>query len=343
VSPLRLGIVGCGAVAEQYHLPAVAESDEVELVALVDPELERAERLARRYGATIVSREPAELVGAVDAAIVAAPNHAHAPVASELLRAGVHVLVEKPLARTVTECDAIASAAAAGGATAAVGHDFRHFPIATLARTMIADGLLGEVLAVDLRQSTGGRWPYASAYVFSRRESGGGVLIDFGVHMLDLLAWWLGDLRVVAYRDDAAGGVETECEVGLETIAGAPVTIELTRLRPLRDTFVIRCGHGTLEVGIFEPAVIRLTTASGGMLEGDVPDAEFAAAPLRTVFGRQLGDFVAAIRTGREPLVTLAQGRRPVEIVERCYELRGPLRRPWDWPEAYARVEEGAP
>ena len=199
---LRLGIVGCGAVTQQYHLPAVAASGDVELVALVDPVLERARRLAGIYGAALVSRDHETLAGAVDAAIVAVPNRLHAPIASALLSAGVHVLVEKPLARTTAECDEIAAAGVAGGATAAVGHDFRHFPIATLAWTLIGDGLLGKVLEVDMRQGTGGRWPYASGYVLAQ-EAGGGVLIDFGVHMLDLLAWWVGDLSVIEYRDDA--------------------------------------------------------------------------------------------------------------------------------------------
>ena len=341
MNPVRLAIVGCGAVAERYHLPAVAVARDVELVCLVDPVLERAERLAARYSVPLVLEDHEALPGVVDAAIVATPNHLHEPVASTLLRAGVHVLIEKPLARSSAECDAIEAAAAGGGATAAVGHSFRHFPVAWTARQLLADEVLGEVLDVEVRQSSGGGWPYASNYVFSRTESGGGVLIDFGVHILDLLGWWLGDLRVVDYSDDAAGGVETECALRLESATGASILVLLSRLRPLRDTFLVRCARGTLEIGVFEPAVIRLTPNDGRSLEGDVPDAEFAAAPLRTVFLRQLSDFVAAIRGGGDPLVPLKQGRRPVELAEHCYSVRTPLRRPWDWPEALVAVKDG--
>jgi predicted dehydrogenase len=342
MTPLRLGIVGCGAVTELYHLPAVASCADVILVGLVDPQIARAERLASQFGATAAVAEWRQL-GELDAAIVAAPNALHAPIACDLIGQGVHVLVEKPLARTVAECDEIALAASTAGVVVAVGHDFRHFPVARTARAIVSQGLLGRIESVELAQSARGRWPYASSYVFSRDEAGGGVLIDFGVHMLDLLSWWLGELTVDGYRDDAAGGVETECELQLRTTDGAPVVMELTRLRPMRDTTIVRGELATLEIGIFEPALLRITPATGGgTLTGDVVDTEFECAPIRTVFARQLDDFVRAVREGSEPLVPVADGRRAVGLVAACYASSRPLRRAWDWPEAYAPVAGGA-
>lgn len=337
MNPLRLGIVGCGAVAELYHLPAVAACSDVRLVGLADPRLERAAELAERYGATLVTEDASGLVGTVDAAIVATPNSLHAANAIELARAGVHVLVEKPLARTTAECDAIADAAAASGVVAGVGHDFRQFPVAQTAHAMLAGGVAGDVESAELLQGAGGNWPHTSADAFTRDRMGGGVLIDFGVHMLDLLAWWLGPLEVESYRDDAEGGVETECELRLRTAFGAGVNVELTRLRDMRDTTIVRASRGTLEIGIFEPALLRFAPVGDvGGLSGDVRDSEFERAPIRTVFLRQLADFVRAVRTGSAPTVTLADGRRAVALVEQAYSLRAPLRRAWDWPEAYA-------
>jgi len=336
---VRLGIVGCGAVAERYHLPAIAALDEVELVVVCDAAPARAKAFAAAAGVAHVAERHTELVGDVDAAIVAVPNHLHQAVASDLLRQGVHVLVEKPMAVDVAQCDAMIEAAREGGAVLAVGHDFRYFPVATFAKNVLASGVLGSVRRVDLRQSATGRWPYSSDYIFSPATAGGGVLIDFGVHMLDLLSWWLGESEVTAFRDDARGGVESECELELELQSGAPVWIELSRLRELRDTVVVECECGTVEIGIFEPAVLRLTLADGGpALAGDVPDPRFASAPLVTVFTRQLADFTSAIATRRSPLVTGADGRRAVATVEAAYSLRGPLRRPWDFPEAYASI-----
>jgi predicted dehydrogenase len=334
--PLRLAIVGCGAVTERYHLPALLASPLVQVVGFVDPVVSRAQAFAARVEGAFATNSHLPLPGSVDLALVAVPNAWHEPVAVDLLRAGVHVLVEKPMARTVTECDRMLAAAAEGHATLAVGHDFRFFPVAQAAHELLAARPLGAIQHVDVRQSAGTRWPCLTPGALLP-ESGGGVVISFGIHTLDLLRWWLGDLEVTSYRDDCAGGVEAECECELRTAEGATLHLELSRRRPLRDTLIAECERGTIEIGIYEPAMIRLSLSSGGPpVEGVVRDPGFDEAPLVTVFTRQLADVVNAIRCGRPPLVDGNQGRRAVALAQACYEKRTPLRRSWDYPEAYA-------
>jgi predicted dehydrogenase len=338
--PLRVALVGCGAVAEHYHLPALLASPDVEVVALVDTSIERARTLATRLNTPRVFSNHADLAGQVDIAVVAVPNALHEPVTVDLLAAGVHVLVEKPMARTTAECERMIAAAEAGHVVLAVGHDFRFFPIATFARDWFAAAPLGPIRRVDIRQSAGSRWPSVAADALSQ-SAGGGVLVAFGVHMVDLLCWWLGELRVVAYRDDAFGGVEAEAECEFALVDGAPVFLELSRLRNMRDTFIVECARGTVEIGIHEPAVVRVSVGDASSpLIGNVPDPTFESAPLRTVFGRQLANLVAAVRGSRAPLVGGAEGRRAVGLIEACYAVRQPLRRPWNYPEAYSAVRQ---
>jgi predicted dehydrogenase len=342
-TPLRLGVVGCGAVTERYHLPALVASPDVEPVAFVDPSVERARALAARAGAPFALSSHRDLPGKIDFALVAVPNAFHERVTVDLLAAGVHVLVEKPMARTTAECDRMLASASATGAVLAVGHDFRQYPVAGFTRALFSAGLLGAVRRVDVQQSAGGRWPCVSAAVLSP-EAGGGVLMDFGVHILDLLLWWLGELRPLTYLDDAAGGVEAECECEFALESGAPVHVELSRTRALRDTAVIECERGSVEIGVFEPAVVRLRLPDGGpSLDARVPDWEFECAPLQVVFARQLADMVGAIRGGRPPLVGGVEARRVVAVVEACYALRRPLRRTWDYPEVYASLGRTRP
>jgi predicted dehydrogenase len=330
---LRFGVIGCGAVTERYHLPSLAASPDVELVGFADAAPVRAAELAARVGAGRSVADHRELIGAIDAALVAVPNAFHEPIAVDLLDAGIHVLVEKPMARTAAECDRMLAAAERSGAVLAVGHDFRHFPVARFARDFFAAELLGPIQRVDLRQSAGGRWPYASTAVLSP-TAGGGVLLDFGVHLFDLLLWWLGPIEPVRYRDDAEGGVESECEGELLVQGRAPLHLELSRSRTLRDTVVIEGERGSVEIGVFEPAVVRLTPRGGAALAGTAPDRRFERAPLRTVFDRQLADFIDAARGDGLPLVRGADARRAVALVEACYVRREPLRWPWSWPEA---------
>jgi len=334
--PLRLAVVGCGAVTERYHLPAIAASSDVAVAAFVDPVVDRARSFASRWSGGRALSDYREVADLADLAIVAAPNHWHEPIAVDLLRRGIHVLVEKPMARTRAECDRMIDAAAEGGAVLAVGQDFRHFPIARYAHDFLAAGLLGDIRSVDVRQSAGTRWPSVSPDALAA-DSGGGVLMSFGVHTLDLLLWWLGNLQPLAYRDDACGGVEAECVIELTLDNDAPAHVEMSRSRSMRDTTIVTGDRGTIEIGIHEPALIRLTVGSDCReLSGVVEDVEFERAPLRAVFTRQLRDFVDAVNGGRQPFVGGSDGRRVVSLIESCYAIREPLRQPWDYPEAYA-------
>jgi predicted dehydrogenase len=314
-------------------LPALTASPDVELVAFVDPSEARARELTKRAGTTLALSDHAELAGRADAAIVAVPNAYHSEVSTALLRAGLHVLVEKPMARTLGECDQMIAAADQAGVILFVGHDFRQFPIARAARGLCAARVLGPVQRVDVRQGAGSRWPSVGTDALTR-DAGGGVLLTFGVHILDLLEWWVGPLEVVTYRDDAEGGVEAECQCTFQLSGGAPVHVELSRRRSMRDTAIFECERGTLEVGIYEPAVLRLTLSGGeSTIVGAISDPEFERAPLRTVFSRQLAGFVRAIRTGERAEVSGTDGRRVVSLVQDCYQRRTPLRLPWDWSE----------
>ncbi len=337
---VRVALVGCGAVAEYYHLPALLASPDVEVVAFVDPSIERAQALAARANTAPTFTSHSELPEKIDLAIVAVPNALHERVAIELLSAGVNVLVEKPMARTTAECDRMIAAAEAAHAMLAVGHDFRFFPIARFARDWFAAAPLGPIRRVDIRQSAGNRWPSISPDVLSR-SAGGGALLTFGIHIVDLLCWWLGDLRVMAYLDDALGGVEAEAECEFALAGGATVHLELSWVRNMRDTFIVECARGTVEIGIHEPALVRLSIGdAGSTVVGNVPDQTFGRAPLRTVFRRQLDDVIAAVRGMKSPLVGAVDGRRAVGIVEACYAAKQPLRRPWNYPEAYSVSRE---
>jgi predicted dehydrogenase len=338
--PLRVALVGCGAVAEHYHLPALLESPDVEVVAFVDPLVHRAKALANRANVSDTFSSHREFDGQIDLAVVTVPNAHHESVVCDLLAAGVHVLVEKPMARTTAECDRMIAAAASTQVVLAVGHDFRFFPIARFARDWFDAAPLGPIQRVDIRQSARSRWPSVVPDVLSR-SAGGGALMTFGIHLADLLCWWLGELRVVAYRDDAVGGVEAEAECEFALVGGAPVFLELSWLRNMRDTFIVECARGTVEIGIHEPAVVRVSLGDTALI-GNVPDHRFERAPLRTVFRRQLDNVVAAVRGMLAPLVGGIDGRRAVGVVEACYAMKQPLSRPWDYPQAYSATRATA-
>ena len=333
---LRLAVVGCGAVATIHHLPAIALSERVEAAVLVDADEGRARALAERFGVPEVATDFKDLPGKVDAAVVALPNSLHAPVSIELLRRGVHVLVEKPMAMNVRECDEMIAAAGEGWAVLAVGLDFRFFDSSLLVRNLLKDGLndglLGEIRHFEMHQGVIPRWPFATDFLLKKEMAGGGVLADFGVHVLDLLLWWLGDWADVEYRDDAMGGIESDCEMRLTMRSGVSGTVEISRTRNLANTCVFQGTRATLEVGVWDPdPEIRLSIADRTVsLSGHARrERGVAGLDFTDVFVRQLDDFADAVRKRREPFVSGREGRRSLELIEACYERRKPLELPW--------------
>jgi predicted dehydrogenase len=332
---VRVAVIGCGAVAASHYLPALQACRGAAAALLVDPDRERARALGARFGVADVAVDHRQAIGEVEAAVVAAPNHLHAPIALDLLRAGVHVLVEKPMALTPGDCEALIAAAAASGARLTVGLQFRFFDSTRLVSRLFQAGVLGELRRFELRLGVVSRWPFATDFLLRRETAGGGVLVDYGVHVLDLLLHWLGDPRLAGYRDDACGGVEANCELDLELASGARGRVEISRTRKLRNTCVFEGETARLEVGVWDPdpplrlsregeEVALVGRARAGSGERGL---DFTGA-----FRRQLDDFAAALRAGREPAVSGREASRSIGLIAACYAARAPLELPWTWP-----------
>jgi predicted dehydrogenase len=226
-----------------------------------------------------------------------------------------------------------------------VGLEFRFFDSTETVRELLAGELVGPLSGFDLRQGVVPRWPFASDFVLRKETAGGGVLADYGVHVLDLLLCWLGEWREVEYRDDSQGGVEADAELELVFASGLRGTVEVSRTRNLRNTCRFVGARGELEVGVWDPdpeVTLRLADgARAGAAGGEVALAGHArrggrALAFQDAFRRQLEDFAGAIREGREPRVAGREGRRSIALVEACYRRRQPLVLPWDEPPELA-------
>src|SRR5258708_1180185 len=144
IAPLRVALIGCGAISQALHLPVLAGHEGVRLAALVDPAVDRAERLAKGYGVPLVVADAGQLgLGSVDAAIIATPPAHHAPCAIDLMRRGIHVLVEKPMALTASDAEQMVRVADETGCRLAVGYFRRLYPSIRLMKSLLDRGFLG--------------------------------------------------------------------------------------------------------------------------------------------------------------------------------------------------------
>jgi predicted dehydrogenase len=326
---VRLALIGCGAVTERAHLPVCAREPGVSVTALVDPNVARAKQLAKAYGVPNVLPDASPLHEFADAAILAVPHALHCRIGAGLLRRGVHILVEKPMALTAEECDAMTAAAGEGRAVLAVGLMRRFAPWARLVKEVLDLGLLGSVRSFYVREGLKYSWPVASDFFFKKSAAGGGVLIDTGAHALDSVLWWFGEPVSFEYFDDAEGGVEADCEVGLVMPSGARGRVELSRTRDLGCRVSIRGDRASLEVEPYSRDA--RFTVSGLQIDGIVRNLNGPAddGEYLRLMASSMSDWLGAIRHGRSPCVSGAEGRRSVAFIEQCYLHRQRLVYPW--------------
>jgi predicted dehydrogenase len=189
---MRVAIVGCGLIGGK-RLRSLRPGDRV--VALVDPARERAQGLvAHAPDAEVLTDWRAAVARPdVDAVFVATSNDALAPVTLAAVEAGKHVLVEKPAARAPEELTPIIAAAERRGVCVQVGFNHRYHPALQQARALYDAGGLGPMMYIRARYGHGGRVGYDKEWRANPAISGGGELLDQGVHLIDLARWFLGD------------------------------------------------------------------------------------------------------------------------------------------------------
>lgn len=200
---MRIGIVGCGLIGNKRSAALGTDA----LVAVCDRDASRARALAGKHpGVAAVTLD--ELIVESEAVIVATSNDQLAPVATRAINAGRHVLLEKPAARSATELEPLTRLAEKIGVTVRVGYNHRFHPAARKAREILDAGACGPLMFVRGRYGHGGRKGYEREWRADPALSGGGELIDQGVHLVDLSRWYLGenfrDVRgrvVTAYWD----------------------------------------------------------------------------------------------------------------------------------------------
>ena len=324
---LDLAIIGCGAITELAHLPFAARQAGVRVGALVDTDLARAGKLAKQYGVPRIARDVMELSTLPHAAIVALPHDLHASVSLALLRRGVHVLVEKPMALSVHECSEMIGAARQSGAMLAVGLVRRFLPEIRQAKAIIDSGDLGTIRSFEAKEGRIYDWKPSSDFFLKRERAGGGVLIEAGVHVLDTLLFLLGELSIERYADDSYGGVEAEAELRLAFGNGGTGFVELSRTRDLPNTTLIHGTRASLEIDLWRR---RLTLRGDGSNEDlSIDKGAFGY----DVFDAQLADWMHAIRSGQQPSVDGEQGRKSIALIESCYASRTLLELPWVAPK----------
>ena len=214
----RIGIIGCGKIAQVRHIPEYAENPYAELAGFYDLNTQRAAELATQYGGKAYESAEAMLADpAIDAVSVCVANHAHAPITIAALKAGKHVLCEKPMATTLEECEEMVKTAHEAGKFLMIGHNQRLAKAHAVAKELIDQGMIGRIITFRTTFGHGGpeTWsvdPGKNTWFFDKNKAAMGAMADLGIHKTDLIQFLTGQhvvrttARVVTLdKKDASG------------------------------------------------------------------------------------------------------------------------------------------
>ena len=324
---VRIGVIGCGAIAKHLHVPDYHVCPEAEIVALCDILPEKAEALAGQFapGAKIYSDYRDLLKDKnVDAVSVCLPNVLHGPVTIDAVNAGKHVLVEKPMATSVAEAHAMMDAAKAAGVQLLVNQAQRRFGPHRKAKEVLDSGIMGEVLYVTAMFGHSGpeNWSPTGKWFFDKKQARFGAMADLGVHKADLIRFLTGKevTEIAAFYDrldKPYGDVEDNFAACLRLEGGAMGTLGASwtvKGGKNADYTILHCTNGTLRVLAWpdQPCIAHLVKPQS-TIEFDIPPPlnEYGAG-----WGVDIGGaFVRAILGTEEPFCTGDEGMRSLAVI----------------------------
>lgn len=329
MSKVRVAVVGCGSISKYRHIPDYAANKNVELVAFVDPVIERAEKYAEQHGGKAFADFETMLAEVKpDAVSVCTPNALHAPMSIAAANAGAHVLVEKPMAVSDEEAEAMIEASKKNGVHLMVGHNQRFMPPHVKAKQILQSGVLGQVLT--FRTSFGHPGPDgwsvdgADSWFFRKEEAIMGAMGDLGVHKSDLIRWMLDD-----EVSEVAGFVGTLHKKGTEVDDNASCLLRMksgamgtlvaswTYYKGEDNSTILWCENGVMKIGTHPDDQVIVELCNGTVEKHKV--GAISTNDKQEKSG-VIDAFIESIITNTTPAVSGEDGRASLKVILCAFE-----------------------
>ena len=322
MSNIRLGIIGAGTVTQTAHLPILSKMTDIDLVGICDTEKTRLRTVADKYHLDIRESEYRKFLERddIDAVIIATPTDKHFEIGMAAVEAGKHVLIERPFTRTVEEAAALSKASAETEQVFIVGMNHRFRLDNMTLKNLVANGELGSIYSVNASwlnfRSTQQKW------ALSRRRSGGGVLIDLGIVMLDLVLWMLDFPKVVSIsatmRKDKTSNVEDSaaCFIRLENDITFYMNVSWTAVleKPVYGLELV----GTDGSATINPLKIHKIIADSPVNVTPILKESVSSIYKRS-YEHELRHFAGAMKGLHPPISTASEAFKRMKLVEAAY------------------------
>lgn len=321
-TPGGMAVVGCGAIADQYYLPAIAADAQLKAgLWLVDPSAAPRQAAIERFGLSPAQQASSidELPATVVAAINATPSHLHVVTTRAMFARGLHVMLEKPAAETAADAQLLADEAASLGLLLGV-NQFRRLGASPLAvKALLDQGRLGTIRRVSWAEGHKFDWPTQSGFYFRRPWNGRprGVLLDIGVHVLDLLTWWLGTpLQARSAAMDSFGGPEAYVDAVLASGA-IDIALKISFHADLENRFEIEGERASIRGSVADLSAYEIRYAGGGWRTVTCS----GPADWPSIATALMANFKSAVAGGEALAVTGASVVAPLAAIDALYAM----------------------
>lgn len=326
---IGVAVIGSGSIATHRHAPEYDAHPDVKIVAFADRVADRAEKLGKKYDAKSYNKwEDVLELKDVDAVSVCTANAFHAEITVAALKAGKHVLCEKPMATSLEETSAMLAAADKAGKMLMIGHNQRLMPLHVKAKALLEADTIGKVISFRTSFQHPGPETWSiegpTGWFFDKKQAFVGTMGDLGVHKADLLRWLLGEEMVevaamVEHLHKPMGDVDDNAICILRTASGAlgSLTASWTH-NPGEDNATTLFGtKGIMRLGS-DPrfsVVVELATGEKQYFEaGKIQTNESGGQSDSGV----IREFISCIRDNRPPAISGTEGRRALAVILAC-------------------------
>ncbi|WP_399632007.1 Gfo/Idh/MocA family protein [Sporosarcina sp. SG10008] len=339
---LKVGVIGGGSISE-FHIIPYMKNDRVELVALCDSNEQRLAKVGERYSVTELYSNYEELLQnpEIDAVSICTWNNTHAVIANAALEAGKHVLVEKPLSMTVAQALAVEAAVKKSGKVLQVGFVRRHGDNTKLLKQFIDQDELGEIYYA--KASCLRRLGNPGGWFSDQSKSGGGPLIDLGVHMIDICWYLMGKPRPVSVSGNTYSKLGNRSHIqnlsfyqaadydpalnDVEDLANALIRFDNGASLFVDVSFTLHAKEDELYVKLFgekggaeiEPKLVMVTEKSNTILNV-TPQVDNLSFDFEKAFKNEINHFVDCCKEGKETIAPVADGVQIMRMLNAVYE-----------------------
>lgn len=336
MAEVRIGFIGAGGIARAAQIPSFLKNSKATILAIADVSQAAVDRAKEDFNIPVGYTDYNEMFAKenLDAVVVCTPNKFHAPAAIAAMQAGLHVLCEKPMALNANEAREMTRVARETGKVLHIAYRYRQQPNSRAAKAIIDSGELGEIYMIRIQGLR--RRGIPSWGVFTNKEmQGGGAMVDYGVHLLDLSLWLAGNPKTIEVSGITSQRLGTKPNVNpwgqwdyknfqVEDHAAAFIRLEDGKAIQLEVSWALNISEGGEHIslsgtdgGLDVFPQLKINKAQYGMLLNTEPT--WIPGEGEEDWDRQTDDFLSAVTEGRDALVKPEEALQVSEIVDAIY------------------------